>query len=169
MAAIHESTRNSVTLRLLDHAEAHWPQLTRVTVAYRGAFGCVTGVLRGGKHIQLCHLRYGGSAHSFVFAIYSTAHDRYQDAVLRAGLPPAPARSPRHRLHYPPPCRTRPRARLLTPTPSPDELTGPPTTAVPSQEPPRGSSVAGGRRGLLVSLSARKRRSRRCACVHLAW
>ena len=29
MAAIPESTRNSITLRLLDHAEAHWPQLTR--------------------------------------------------------------------------------------------------------------------------------------------
>ncbi len=32
MAAIPESTRNSVTVRLLDHAEAHWPQLTRVQV-----------------------------------------------------------------------------------------------------------------------------------------
>ena len=26
MAAIPESTRNSITLRLLDHVEAHWPQ-----------------------------------------------------------------------------------------------------------------------------------------------
>ena len=29
----------------------------------------------------------GGSAHSFGFAIYSPAHDRYQDAVLLTGLP----------------------------------------------------------------------------------
>jgi len=87
MAAIPESTRNSVTLRLLDHAEAHWPQLTRVKVTYRGAFGYVTGVLRDGEHIPLCRLRYGGSAHSFGFAIYSAARDRYQDAVLRTGLP----------------------------------------------------------------------------------
>ena len=29
----------------------------------------------------------GGSAHSFGFAIYSAAHDRYQDAILRTGLP----------------------------------------------------------------------------------
>jgi hypothetical protein len=87
MAAIPESTRNSITVRLLDHAEAHWPQLTRVQVTYRGAFGYVTGVLRDGQRIPLCRLRYGGSAHSFGFAIYSAAHDRYQDAILITGLP----------------------------------------------------------------------------------
>ena len=87
MAAIPQSTRSSVILRLLDHAEQHWPQLTRVQVTYRGAFGYVTGVLRDGQHVPLCRLRYGGSAHSFGFAIYSAAHDRYQDAALRTGLP----------------------------------------------------------------------------------
>jgi len=87
MAAIPQSTRDSITVRLLDHAEAHWPQLTRVQVIYRGAFGYLTGILRDGQRIPLCRLRYGGSAHSFGFAIYSAAHDRYQDAVLRTGLP----------------------------------------------------------------------------------
>ncbi len=87
MAAIPESTRSSITLRLLDHAETHWPQLKKVKVTYRGAFGYVTGVLPDGEQIPLCRLRYGGSAHSFGFAIYSAAHDRYQDAILRTGLP----------------------------------------------------------------------------------
>jgi len=87
MAAIPESTRNSITVRLLDHAEAHWPQLKKVKVTYRGTFGYVTGVLRDGQQIPLCRLRYGGSAHSFGFAIYSAARDRYQDAVLLTGLP----------------------------------------------------------------------------------
>jgi hypothetical protein len=87
MAAIPESTRNSITLRLLDHAERHWPQLTRVQVTYRGAFGYVTGILRDGEYIPLCRLRYGGSAHSFGFAIYSAARDRYEDSVLRTGFP----------------------------------------------------------------------------------
>jgi hypothetical protein len=87
MAVIPESTRDSIIVRLLDHAERHWPQLTRVQVTYRGAFGYVTGVLRDGEHIPLCRLRYGGSAHSFGFAIYSAAHDRYQDAILLTGLP----------------------------------------------------------------------------------
>jgi hypothetical protein len=87
MAAIPQSTRDSITVRLLDHAEACWPQLARVQVTYRGAFSYITGVLRDGEHIPLCRLRYGGSAHSFGFAIYSAAHDRYQDAALRTGLP----------------------------------------------------------------------------------
>jgi hypothetical protein len=86
MAAIPQSTRNSITLRLLDHAERHWPQLTRVQVTYRGAFGYITGVLRDGQRLLLCRLRCG-SAHSFGFAIYSAASNRYQDAVLRTGLP----------------------------------------------------------------------------------
>jgi hypothetical protein len=87
MAAIPESTRDSIILRLLDHAETHWPQLARVQVTYRGSFGYITGVLRNGERIPLCRLRYGGSAHSFGFAIYYAAHDRYQDAILRTGLP----------------------------------------------------------------------------------
>jgi len=87
MAAIPESTRSSITLRLLDHAEARWPQLTRVNTSYRGAFAYISGLLPSGEQIPLCRLRYGGSAHSFGFAIYSAARDRYQDAVLLTGLP----------------------------------------------------------------------------------
>jgi hypothetical protein len=37
--------------------------------------------------LPLCRLRYGGSAHSFGFAIYSAARGRHEDAVLRTGLP----------------------------------------------------------------------------------
>ena len=44
-------------------------------------------MLPDGQRIPLCRLRYGGSAHSFGFAIYSAASDRYQDAVLRTGVP----------------------------------------------------------------------------------
>jgi hypothetical protein len=87
MPAIPESTRSSIILRLLDHAENNWPQLTKVQARYRGPFAYITGVLPGGQAIPLCRLRYGGSAHSFGFAIYSAAHDRYEDAVLRTGLP----------------------------------------------------------------------------------
>jgi len=42
MAAIPESTRSSVALRLLDHAERHWPQLQRVQVTSRAGFAYVT-------------------------------------------------------------------------------------------------------------------------------
>ena len=85
--AIPEPTRSSIIVRLLDHAGKNWPQLTKVRARYHGSFACITGVLRDGEQIPLFRLRYGGSAHSFGFAIYSPARDRYQDAVLRTGLP----------------------------------------------------------------------------------
>jgi hypothetical protein len=87
MPAIPESTRRSIIVRLLDHAEHNWPQLTKVQARCRGSFAYITGVLPGGEQIPLFRLRYGGSAHSFGFAIYSPARDRYEDAVLLTGLP----------------------------------------------------------------------------------
>jgi len=87
MPAIPESTRSSITVRLLDHAETNWPQLAKVRARYHGSFAYITGVLRNGEQIPLFRLRYGGSAHSFGFAIYSAARDRYEDALLRTGLP----------------------------------------------------------------------------------
>src|SRR5712671_667090 len=123
MPAIPESTRSSIILRLLDHAEKNWPQLAKVRARYHGSFAYITGVLRDGEQIPLFRLRYGGSAHSFGFAIYSPARDRYQDAVLLTGLPAgSPQRSTRHRLHRPP-HRTRTRTRTMTP----NELPAPPT------------------------------------------
>jgi hypothetical protein len=87
MPAIPESTRSSILLRLLDHAERNWPRLANVQARYRGSFAYITGVLPGGEQIPLFRLRYGGSAHSFGFAIYSPVRDRYDDAVLLTGLP----------------------------------------------------------------------------------
>jgi hypothetical protein len=52
-----------------------------------GSFAYITGVLPGGERILLCRLRYGGSAYSFGFAIYSAARGSYDDTVLRTGLP----------------------------------------------------------------------------------
>jgi len=63
------------------------PQLTKVQASYHGSFAYITGVLPGSEQIPLFRLRYGGSARSFGFAIYSPARDRYQDAILLTGLP----------------------------------------------------------------------------------
>ena len=87
MPAIPSSTRDSITWRLILHAREHWPQLDKVQVSYRSSFAYITGLLPSGEQLPLCRLRYGGSAHSFGFAIYSAARDRYEDAVLRTGLP----------------------------------------------------------------------------------
>ena len=85
MAAIPQSTRDSITWRLLDHAAGNWPA-EESAGQYRGAFAYVAGVFPSGEQIPLSRLRYGGSAHSFGFAIYSAARGGYQDAVLRTGL-----------------------------------------------------------------------------------
>ncbi len=120
MPAIPESTRSSIIVRLLDHAEHNWPQLAKVRARYHGSFAYITGVLRNGEQIPLFRLRYGGSASSFGFAIYSAASDRYQDALLRTGLPtgtPQEALDTACTVHL----------ADLEPLRTPDELTGSPT------------------------------------------
>lgn len=87
MPAIPPSTRSSITLRLLDHTEKHWPQLRKVEVTCRSGFAYITGILPSTDTIPLFRLRYGGSAHSFGFAIYSAAHERYENTVLLTGQP----------------------------------------------------------------------------------
>ena len=87
MPAIPESTRSSIIVRLLDHAEKNWPQLAKVRARYHGSLAYVTGLLRNGEQIPLFRLRYGGSAHSFGFAIYAAARARYEDAILLTGSP----------------------------------------------------------------------------------
>jgi len=87
MPAIPESTRDSITWRLILHAEKNWPQLDKVQVTCRGAFAYAAGILPGGEILPLFRLRYGGSAHSFGFAIYSHASERYEDAILLTGSP----------------------------------------------------------------------------------
>src|SRR5215467_13242044 len=106
MAAIPESTRNSITVRLLDHAETHWPQLTRVQVTYRGAFGYVTGVLRDGQRIPLC--------------AYATAARRIPSASPSTPPPTTATKTPSCAQGSPP----APRKKLSTP-PAPSTLPGP--------------------------------------------
>jgi hypothetical protein len=122
MPAIPESTRSSIILRLLDHAEENWPQLAKVRARYHGSFAYITGVLRDGQQIPLFRLRYGGSAHSFGFAIYSAASDRYEDAVLRTGLPTG---TPKKRSTPPAPSTSQHPDK--NPNPDPDELAESPT------------------------------------------
>ena len=119
MAAIPESTRNSITLRLLDHAEQHWPQLDRVQVTCRGGFAYITGVLPGGEQIPLFRLRYGGSAHSFGFAIYSAARAATKTPSCSPGSTEAPPKK-----HSTPPAPSTSPASARTRTP--DELRGHP-------------------------------------------
>jgi hypothetical protein len=84
--AIPESTRSSITLRILLHAKEHWPQLGRLEVTCRGGFAYAAASLPGDDKPQpLFRLRYGGSAHSLGFAVYSSATGRYENSVLLTG------------------------------------------------------------------------------------
>jgi hypothetical protein len=87
MPAIPESTRSSITLRLIRHAREHWPRLEKLQVTCRGGFAYATAALPGSDPQPLFRLRYGGSAHSFGFALYSHASERYEDAILLTGSP----------------------------------------------------------------------------------
>ena len=118
MPAIPESTRSSIILRLLDHAEKHWPQLKKVQASYRGSFADHPGACRRDHPAVPPALRRLGDPSGF--AIYSAARGRYEDGLLRTGLPtgtPQEALDTACTIHL-----TGARAR--TPTLTPDELTG---------------------------------------------
>ena len=112
MPAIPESTRSSITLRILLHAKEHWPQLGRLEVTCRGGFAYAAAVPPGDDEPRpLFRLRYGGSAHSLGFAVYSSATGRYQDTIRPAqrrrwpastdasGIPRFLDGAPRHALY----------------------------------------------------------------------
>ena len=82
-----ESTKTSLRQRLTAHARQRWPQLTDLTVRYHGAFAYVDGHLADGTTLPLCRLRYGGSAHTWGFAIYRASHDDYENSILPSGYP----------------------------------------------------------------------------------
>ena len=87
MKAPPESTKNSLTQRLNSHARARWPDLVGVEVRFRANFAYLDGRLPDGSITRLCRLRYGGSAHTWGFAIYRASHDDYEDSFLPNGHP----------------------------------------------------------------------------------
>jgi len=85
MAAIPTSTRSSLSQKLNTRARERWPQITRVSTRFRGSFAYVTAQLPDGDELPLMRLRYGGSAHTWGFAIYRASHNDYQDSWLPNG------------------------------------------------------------------------------------
>ena len=85
MPAIPEPTRDSITWRLILHAEKNWPQLDKVQVTCRGSFAYAAGVLPGGEKSPC-----SGSATAdprTPSASRSTTAGRYEDALLLTGQP----------------------------------------------------------------------------------
>jgi hypothetical protein len=85
MAVPPASTKTSLGQKLTAHARDRWPQLARVEVRFRSNFAYVEGHLPDGEILQLCRLRYGGSASRWGFAIYRASHDDYHDSTLPTG------------------------------------------------------------------------------------
>jgi hypothetical protein len=73
-------------LRLTEHAK-RWPQITEVTVRYRGKFAYIDAVLGDGDDLQLCRLRDTGHPEMWGFALYTYSGERYEDNILPTGSP----------------------------------------------------------------------------------
>jgi hypothetical protein len=87
MAKPPDSTKTSLRQRLAGRARERWPQLSGITVRYRGEFAYVDGQLPDGTTQPLMRLRYTGSAAHWGFAIYRASHDDYDKSLLPTGLP----------------------------------------------------------------------------------
>ena len=86
MPKIPDSTKASLHQRLIERAHDRWPQVREIRVRYRAGFAYIDGVLTDGEVLQLCRLRYGGSARDWGFAIYRASHDDYEDSFLPTGF-----------------------------------------------------------------------------------
>jgi hypothetical protein len=80
------STKTSLTQRLNHHARHRWPDLASIEVRFRANFAYIDGRCPDGTTLKLCRLRYGGSAHTWGFALYRASHDDYQDTYLPNGM-----------------------------------------------------------------------------------
>jgi hypothetical protein len=87
MAAPPDSTKDSLTYRLLTHARARWPQVTNLEVRYRGQLAYAEAHLTDGTVQPLIRLRYGGSARHWGFGLYLASSGTYEDQILPSGLP----------------------------------------------------------------------------------
>lgn len=85
MAAIPESTKDSLQSRLSVLVRTRWPQLATVAVRFRGRFAYVTGVTVDGEQVPLCRLRYTGYASEWGFALYRASHDDFDDTFFPDG------------------------------------------------------------------------------------
>jgi hypothetical protein len=85
MKAPPGSTKASLASRLNSHAHTRWPELAGIEVRFRANFAYVDGRYSNGDTIKLCRLRYGGSAHTWGFAIYRASHDDFEDSYLPSG------------------------------------------------------------------------------------
>lgn len=86
MAALSEITKAALRPRLLRRAGIRWPQLSDVTVRFRGQYAYIGATITGeNEPLKLCRLAWEGSPDAWTFAIYEYSGDRYTDSLLPGG------------------------------------------------------------------------------------
>ncbi|MCZ4122867.1 hypothetical protein [Streptomyces sp. H39-S7] len=85
---VPEFTKLAVASRLRDHAATRWPQLTDLTVRWRGQFVYAAATLPGeDEPAPLFRLRYLGTPDLWDFAIHLGSSNAYEDSLLPSGSP----------------------------------------------------------------------------------
>jgi len=87
VARYPDSTKTSLEQRLRARARDRWPQIASLQIRHRGTFSYIDASLTDGTTLELCRLRYVGSASQWQFAIYRASHDDYDESVFFTGLP----------------------------------------------------------------------------------
>ena len=88
MAALNEITKAALRPRLTHRASSRWPQLSEITVAFRGRHAYISAALPDNDEpLKLCRLTWQGSPDAWRFAIYEYSHD--QTATPTASCPAA--------------------------------------------------------------------------------
>ncbi len=77
--------RRVLQQRLDLHRQKRWPQLTDLSIRYRGAFAYVAGSTNNDPSLSLFRLRYLGLPDAWGFAVYLASKDGYEDSVLPSG------------------------------------------------------------------------------------
>ena len=86
MAALTEITKAALRPRLIRRAASRWPQLSEITVRFRGQHAYISAALTGqDEPLKLCRLTWQGSPDTWSFAIYEYSGDRYADSILPGG------------------------------------------------------------------------------------
>jgi hypothetical protein len=83
--AIPDNHRRSLTRRLDEHRATRWPNVTDLSVRFRGDFVYLTSTDITDDPMPLCRLTYRRNPDLWGFAIYLASRDTYENSLLPNG------------------------------------------------------------------------------------
>jgi hypothetical protein len=87
MPAPTDTVKIALQRRVTAHHQQRWPQLTRLTVRWRGSHAYIDAVTPDGDNWQLCRLTWNGHPDHWTFALYLYSSERYEPNILPNGTP----------------------------------------------------------------------------------